>query len=282
MLGVREVPWDSDAQQLLRGVGAHFNAGHTFRRTPCAVFFGEEGQTVPDPYFDGWPDTLQLNYRHGGFREAMKGILARIAGMADGKRGVDFITVDGGEGGGVVGLAQEGALVGGADGLPQASQGDPVAGAAHDDRGGGGGEDQGLGADDVGVELPAAVLPQEHRVEHAQEVLAQGLVELAGVDEAGVDHQLADALAGGAGDQGLGGVVLGAAEEAAGEQAVGEAGRVRPQRLGRTASRCDQFILSAPTRCAQGKRAKRHASTSKLRMPRHDGCISLAIARCSS
>lgn len=53
MLGVREVPWDSDAQQLLRGVGAHFNAGHTFRRTPCAVFFGEEGQTVPDPYFDG-------------------------------------------------------------------------------------------------------------------------------------------------------------------------------------------------------------------------------------
>lgn len=39
-----------------------------------------------DPYFDGWPDTLQLNYRHAGFRDAMKGILARIAGMADGVR----------------------------------------------------------------------------------------------------------------------------------------------------------------------------------------------------
>ncbi len=39
-----------------------------------------------DPYFDGWPDTLQLNYRHGGFREAMKAILARIATLADGVR----------------------------------------------------------------------------------------------------------------------------------------------------------------------------------------------------
>ena len=23
-----------------------------------------------DPYFDGWPDTFQLNYRHAGMREA--------------------------------------------------------------------------------------------------------------------------------------------------------------------------------------------------------------------
>jgi glycosidase len=39
-----------------------------------------------DPYFPGWPDTLQLNYRHAGFREAMKGQLGRIADACDGLR----------------------------------------------------------------------------------------------------------------------------------------------------------------------------------------------------
>lgn len=53
MLGVHEVPWDSDGQALLRRVGEHFGAADTFRRTPCAVFFGESGVTVADPYFDG-------------------------------------------------------------------------------------------------------------------------------------------------------------------------------------------------------------------------------------
>lgn len=53
MLGVQTVPWDSDGQQLLRDVGRHFGAEHTFTRTPCAVFFGESGVTVDDPYFGG-------------------------------------------------------------------------------------------------------------------------------------------------------------------------------------------------------------------------------------
>ena len=39
-----------------------------------------------DPYFPGWTDTLQLNYRHRGFREAMLGVLESIAGQADGVR----------------------------------------------------------------------------------------------------------------------------------------------------------------------------------------------------
>src|SRR5438477_204354 len=39
-----------------------------------------------DPYFPGWTDTLQLNYRHGGFREAMIGQLLRIAELCDGVR----------------------------------------------------------------------------------------------------------------------------------------------------------------------------------------------------
>ena len=39
-----------------------------------------------DPYFSGWPDTLQLNYRHPTFRHAMKGELSRIAELCDGVR----------------------------------------------------------------------------------------------------------------------------------------------------------------------------------------------------
>ena len=39
-----------------------------------------------DPNFDGWPDTLQLNVRHGGLREAQLGELHRIADRCDGVR----------------------------------------------------------------------------------------------------------------------------------------------------------------------------------------------------
>jgi glycosidase len=39
-----------------------------------------------DPYFDGWPDTLQLNYRHAGFREAQTAQLQAIADRCDGVR----------------------------------------------------------------------------------------------------------------------------------------------------------------------------------------------------
>ena len=39
-----------------------------------------------DPYFDGWPDTLQLNYGHPQLQEAMTAELVRIAGQCDGVR----------------------------------------------------------------------------------------------------------------------------------------------------------------------------------------------------
>ena len=39
-----------------------------------------------DPYFDGWPDTLQLNYGNPKLQEAMIGELERIAGQCDGVR----------------------------------------------------------------------------------------------------------------------------------------------------------------------------------------------------
>ncbi|MBM4287232.1 MAG: alpha-amylase [Deltaproteobacteria bacterium] len=39
-----------------------------------------------DPYFAGWPDTFQLNYRHPGLREAMTQELLKLAEIADGVR----------------------------------------------------------------------------------------------------------------------------------------------------------------------------------------------------
>ena len=39
-----------------------------------------------DPYFSGWPDTLQLNYGNPQLQQAMIGELERIAGQCDGVR----------------------------------------------------------------------------------------------------------------------------------------------------------------------------------------------------
>jgi hypothetical protein len=39
-----------------------------------------------DPFFPGWPDTLQLNYGNSALQEAMTGELKRIAGQCDGVR----------------------------------------------------------------------------------------------------------------------------------------------------------------------------------------------------
>lgn len=39
-----------------------------------------------DPYFDGWPDTLQLNYGNPAFREAMLAEINKIAEFCDGLR----------------------------------------------------------------------------------------------------------------------------------------------------------------------------------------------------
>ncbi|MDP7130875.1 MAG: alpha-amylase family glycosyl hydrolase, partial [Planctomycetota bacterium] len=39
-----------------------------------------------DPFFDGWADTLQLNYRHEGFRAAMLETLGQVALECDGVR----------------------------------------------------------------------------------------------------------------------------------------------------------------------------------------------------
>ena len=53
MLGVTDVPFESPGDALLAEIAAEFGVEETFRRTPVGVYFGEEGATVPDPYFDG-------------------------------------------------------------------------------------------------------------------------------------------------------------------------------------------------------------------------------------
>lgn len=52
----------------------------TTRNGPTVFAYGR------DPYFDGWPDTLQLNYGNPKLQEAMVGELERIAGQCDGVR----------------------------------------------------------------------------------------------------------------------------------------------------------------------------------------------------
>ena len=47
---------------------------------PLVVAYGR------DPYFDGWPDTLQLNYGNPELQQAMIGELERIASQCDGVR----------------------------------------------------------------------------------------------------------------------------------------------------------------------------------------------------
>ena len=49
-------------------------------RGPLVLAYGR------DPYFSGWPDTLQLNYANPDLREAMASELENIAGMCDGVR----------------------------------------------------------------------------------------------------------------------------------------------------------------------------------------------------
>ena len=53
MLGVTEQPTMTPSDVAIKQVAEDMGVGHTFRRTPVGVFFGEPGKTVPDPYFGG-------------------------------------------------------------------------------------------------------------------------------------------------------------------------------------------------------------------------------------
>ena len=53
MLGVVTNPCEGPVEQLMRDTAESLGVGETFRKTPVAVFFGEPGKRVPDPYFGG-------------------------------------------------------------------------------------------------------------------------------------------------------------------------------------------------------------------------------------
>jgi cholesterol oxidase len=53
MLGVVQNPHDDPADQLLRELGEELGVGDSYKKTPVGIYFGEQGKTVPDPYFGG-------------------------------------------------------------------------------------------------------------------------------------------------------------------------------------------------------------------------------------
>jgi cholesterol oxidase len=53
MLGVTTNPYLGQADRLLRDAANHLGFGETFYPTEVAIYFGQKGRTVPDPYFDG-------------------------------------------------------------------------------------------------------------------------------------------------------------------------------------------------------------------------------------
>lgn len=53
MLGVVQNPHMTPADEIFKQVADDMGVGDTFVQTPVGVFFGEPGETVPDPYFGG-------------------------------------------------------------------------------------------------------------------------------------------------------------------------------------------------------------------------------------
>ncbi|MEW5986621.1 MAG: GMC family oxidoreductase [Chloroflexota bacterium] len=66
MLGVTPNPRFWPADHVLQEIATELGQAHTFKPTPVAVYFGEPGQTVPDPYFGGQgPDRTGCNFCGG-------------------------------------------------------------------------------------------------------------------------------------------------------------------------------------------------------------------------
>ncbi|HEY0696361.1 MAG TPA: GMC family oxidoreductase [Micromonospora sp.] len=53
MLGAEPYPVDTPADRAMRAVAERMGVGDTFHPTPVAVFLGQPGRRVPDPYFGG-------------------------------------------------------------------------------------------------------------------------------------------------------------------------------------------------------------------------------------
>ena len=53
MLGVVENPCWGPVEQVMKDTANDLGVGESFRKTPVAVYFGEPGERVPDPFFGG-------------------------------------------------------------------------------------------------------------------------------------------------------------------------------------------------------------------------------------
>jgi cholesterol oxidase len=53
MLGVNEVPFESEGDRLLKEIGEHLGCADTFQKTRVGIYFGTPKATVADPYFGG-------------------------------------------------------------------------------------------------------------------------------------------------------------------------------------------------------------------------------------
>ncbi len=80
-------PWvDAHPEFFIAGTAAeleHSPQNWCRLRTKSGTLILAHGR---DPYFDGWPDTLQLNYAKAQLQQAMIGELQRITGQCDGLR----------------------------------------------------------------------------------------------------------------------------------------------------------------------------------------------------
>ncbi len=80
-------PWvDDHPEYFIRGYDADLARApknYTWIKRPQGDLLLAHGR---DPFFPGWPDTLQLNYGNPATQEAMIGELVKIAGQCDGVR----------------------------------------------------------------------------------------------------------------------------------------------------------------------------------------------------
>jgi cholesterol oxidase len=53
MLGAVDIPFETEADRLVRALGEDLGVGDSYGRPAVSVFFGEAGRTVPDPFFGG-------------------------------------------------------------------------------------------------------------------------------------------------------------------------------------------------------------------------------------
>jgi cholesterol oxidase len=112
MLGAVEIPFQTEADRLVRELGEDLGVAESYGRPAVSVFFGESGKTVPDPFFGGaGPDrtgcvrcgSCMVGCRHGAKNTLVKNYLwlaERRGARIEAERTVIDVRPLGGRGGG--------------------------------------------------------------------------------------------------------------------------------------------------------------------------------------